>query len=126
VESIVDFFEEAVAVHIAWKSRIRDHVAGRGKPLNASDIDRDDLCDLGGWLMGEGKVYASLPAWQALREAHQRFHSCAAEVVRRHDAGNTAGVENLLASDGEYFTASSETVVAIGNLRAAIESDRGY
>jgi len=51
--------------------------------------------------------------------AHARFHACAAEVVTRIEAGDTAGARAAL--DGPFGAASEATVAVI--LRLKKEAD---
>jgi len=113
-------FDDAVAVHLKWKDRLALCIgAGSGECPQSATIGEDDLCELGNWIYGEGSRFRALPGYQDLVTAHARFHACAAEVVTRIEAGDTAGARAAL--DGPFGAASEATVAVI--LRLKKEAD---
>lgn len=116
----MNFFEEAVSVHIQWKQRLRAVVDGREAPLNAESAASDCACELGKWIYGEGAMHRNKPAYQELLQAHAGFHQAAADLMNKVQSGDRAGALKSL-NGGDFQTASSRTVVAIGNLRHELE-----
>ncbi len=113
-------FDEAVAAHTKWKARLRATLDGAGEALDPAMVARDDACDLGRWIHGDGSRYKALAEHQALRAAHARFHTCAAEVVTKSAQGMKAEAESLMASGGAFSKTSTETISAIMAMQRAV------
>jgi hypothetical protein len=61
---------------------------------------RDDLCDLGQWLYGNGRrVFGHLDLFEDLRKQHAGFHLVAAEIVHAVRAGRGDHPQQLMAQD---------------------------
>jgi hypothetical protein len=116
----MNFFEEAVSVHLQWKQRLRAIVDGREEPFDAASAASDCACELGRWIYGEGAMHQNKPAYQELLQAHAGFHQAAADLMVKVQAGDHAGALKSL-NGGDFQSASSRTVVAIGNLRHELE-----
>ncbi|MEQ1568746.1 MAG: CZB domain-containing protein [Myxococcota bacterium] len=101
-------FDAAIRAHSRWKLRLVSYVHGPDQSLDPEEVGRDDRCDLGCWLHGDGARYAALPAFGALVQAHARFHRAAAEVVTRADQGEWVSSEVALGSSSAYERASVE------------------
>ncbi|WP_082053861.1 chemotaxis protein CheW [Methyloterricola oryzae] len=109
--------ENAVQAHTRWKTRLRAALDGAGEKLDPAVVGRDNACDLGKWIHGEGgDQYSDMSAFGELKTAHAKFHRCAAEVVRRNEVGDKKAAEKLLGPDGEFAAASSVTIRAIKRL----------
>lgn len=113
-------FDEAVAAHIKWKARLRANLDGAGEALDPATIARDDACDLGKWIHGDGSRYKALAEHQALHAVHARFHKCAAEIVTKNAQGMNAEAESLMASGGDFSRTSTETISAIMAMQRAV------
>ena len=116
----MNFFEEAVSVHMQWKQRLRAIVDGREAPLDAESAASDCACELGRWIYGEGAMHRNNPVYQELLQAHAGFHRAAADLMHKVQAGDRAAALKSL-NGGDFQTASSRTVLAIGNLRHELE-----
>ena len=81
---------EAMEVHIQWFKDIRGKLKN-GERVNPEDIGRDDRCEVGKWLHGEGAKYKSLPEYTAFADLHARCHSCAEKAAARAGEGDAAG-----------------------------------
>lgn len=112
---------EAIKAHWEWRVGLRLFVAGYGAPLEASTVGRDDLCDLGMWLHGEGVKHASARSYGELLKAHAAFHQAAAAVVRRTNEGDRDGAKALAEPGGAFDHASNAVVLAILKLAADLE-----
>ena len=113
-------FDDAVSAHTKWKIRLRANIDGSGEKLDPAVVARDDACDLGKWIHGEGSRYKLLPEHQALRTAHAKFHKCASDVVARNAKGQKAEAEKLMANGGDFARNSNETISAIMAMKRVV------
>jgi hypothetical protein len=100
-------FASAIESHLRWKARLSDYIAGNSNEnLEAATIALDDKCVLGQWIYGPGgRTFGNETGFEELRETHARFHLCAAEVVRKVDAGQRDEAGRLI-STGDYAKTS--------------------
>ncbi len=109
-------FEDAIAAHIKWKVRLNQFIDGTStEKLSSATVCKDNLCDLGKWIYGDGAQYKSAPHYQDLVKKHANFHICAADVVKKVETGDKAGAKGLLGA--AFAVASKETVAAIMELK---------
>ncbi len=113
-------FDESVAAHTRWKARLRAALDGVVEALDPATVARDDACDLGRWIHGDGDRYKALAEHQVLLAAHARFHQCAAEVVTKKALGMKAEAETLMANKGDFSRTSTETISAIMAMQRAV------
>jgi len=106
----------AINAHVAWKQRLAKCLAGDGEKLDPSVVGRDDQCDLGKWIHGEGQQLASDTDLRALRAQHAVFHTRAAEVVELCQRGDKSAAQQLM--DGGYSTAANAVIRTLGALKA--------
>jgi methyl-accepting chemotaxis protein len=106
--------EEAVDAHQRWRRRLTAFLAGRGEPLDAEVVARDDQCALGCWIHGAGRRRAGEGEFKRLKTLHARFHQSAAQVIRCHERGEREMAEALLRN--EFSRLSDETVRQIRRL----------
>jgi methyl-accepting chemotaxis protein len=112
-------FEEAIAAHVNWKTKLRVLIGGQGD-VDANSLATDTACALGQWLYGEGAKYASQPAYATLKSAHQKFHKVAGAIATKAKSGQKAAASTLL--DGaEYGQASMAVVQSLTALRKTVE-----
>ena len=90
--------------HANCKVKVRVFMQGTGaEQLDAEEIARDDLCELGQWILEKGvKQFAKVNEFSALKKAHTDFHNCAAKIVQCVSDGKQEEAENLLASNSDY------------------------
>ncbi len=112
-------FDQAISCHVQWKSKLAAYVAKPDHSLNAAAISRENDCELGKWLCGEGQKYSKLPEFGKLVAEHAHFHAAAADVVRKADAGQHAGEEVALGSKSAYGAASNAVVTALMYMKRA-------
>lgn len=92
---------EIIGAHVTWKQRLTTYLAGTSKEtLDPEAIRLDDRCALGKWIYGDEQAMSTLSRFGEVRSLHAQFHQYAAEVVSRHQAGNTVDAEKLLS--GKY------------------------
>ena len=109
-------FDDAIAAHIKWKVRLNQFIDGTSaEKLQSSVVCKDNNCDLGKWIYGEGAKYKPLPHYQDLVKKHANFHVCAADVVKKVEGNDKTGAKASLG--GPFAVASKETVAAIMELK---------
>ena len=86
--------KDAITAHVNWKLRIHALLTGKlSEKLEPTTIARDNVCELGKWIYGEGKVTMPPAERAALVAAHAAFHKEAARIVGEVYAGHNIGLE---------------------------------
>jgi len=91
-------FAKWVAAHRNWRRRLSDYIQGDSREeLDEAVVCRDDCCDLGKWINGNGgRFYGGLPVFGKLRDHHAHFHRSAGNVVRIYKSeGQNAATKAL-------------------------------
>jgi methyl-accepting chemotaxis protein len=114
-------FDGVLKAHLAWKQKLRDFMAGKGDPIDPAVVERDDKCELGCWIHGDGRVLDADATFVKLRDVHAKFHNSAAKIVRFHLAGDSRSAMSLLG--GDFSKLTNETVSSLRLLRSRHESD---
>ncbi len=110
---------EAIARHAEWKLKFRSAIAGKER-LDASSIAKDNCCQLGQWLYGDGKrAHGARPQFQTLLDRHRNFHATAGKVADLINAAKYVQAEAAIAGGTPYASASSDVGVAIIGLKKA-------
>jgi hypothetical protein len=80
-------FLEAITAHQRWKHHLRDYVDDLAvEPIDYLTACRDDQCELGRWLHGEGRVvHGHRTIFSDLVLKHAQFHLAAGEIIRLKD-----------------------------------------
>lgn len=112
-------FDDAMAAHLVWKLRLTRLIEGnQGEGLESAAVARDNVCDFGKWIHGEGAKYGAMAAYDDVVRKHADFHAKAAEVVRKVQDGDMAGARGDL--EGAFQTASMQLINAVAELRAQV------
>lgn len=112
--------DEAVSAHLKWKIRLGMVIEGNSSDaLDPAIVERDDHCDLGRWLHGEGERHRSHSEFGEVVSEHANFHRQAAGVLRKALKGDRSGAK--VALDGPYYQQSQKVVIAIMKLKKAIQ-----
>lgn len=114
--------ENAVSAHLEWKNRLLMFLDGKGENLDSKKVSKDNLCELGKWIYGDGMKYQNLEEYDELRETHGSFHRCAGEVIDKFVRGDKEGALTMLKTGGDFSLASGKTVEAILNLKSTVEN----
>ncbi|MBI4741786.1 MAG: CZB domain-containing protein, partial [Betaproteobacteria bacterium] len=101
-------FDGAINAHRNWKRRLLEFVGGKGEELDPAIVGRDDKCALGCWIYGDGRAMQGGVHYGGLKHEHAAFHHCAADVIRRHQEGESRDARALLA--GEFSERSSKVI----------------
>lgn len=114
--------KQATTVHQQWKMRLLEFLAGESEEkLDPSAVCRDNLCELGRWIHGEGRTeFGGHPVFRSLLESHAKFHSCAGAAVRKALSGDLVSAKAIV--DGPFHEQTIQTVMAINRLRRVSES----
>jgi methyl-accepting chemotaxis protein len=88
--------KDAITAHVNWKLRIHALLTGKlPEKLDPTSIARDNVCELGKWIYGEGKVKMPAAQHATLVAAHGAFHKEAARIVSEVYAGHKIGLEAI-------------------------------
>lgn len=113
-------FDEAISAHNRWKLRLRLFLKGAADPgITTETAHRDDQCELGKWIQGQGQLeFGSDTDFGLLKCHHHDFHQEVGKIVAAC-AENPAMASELL--DGPSFRVLSTTVVtAILRMKAKL------
>lgn len=111
-------FQGAINAHVAWKMKLSKYLRSADGSLDPILIERDDGCELGRWMKGEGAVKCGNKApFVTLLTEHARFHKAAAEIVRKANAGLNVTDETALGGGSPFTKASTAVVAALMDLR---------
>ena len=118
-QSKTTHFDDAIAAHIKWKTRLGQFIDGTStEKLNSATVCQDNICVLGKWIYGDGAIYKTASHYGELMTKHANFHHCAGEVVKKVENHDQAAAKSILA--GEFANAAKETVTAIMALKSEI------
>lgn len=110
--------ENAVLVHYVWKSRLKNAIASKTS-LDAAIVARDDCCEVGQWLYGEGgRPYRTTPQFTTLMDSHKAFHLEAGKVADLVNAGRFDEAASMV-EGGTPFAATS---LAVGMAAKALQA----
>lgn len=112
-------FDDAIKAHVSWKIKLTTYLKRPDKSLNAEHVCKDDNCDLGKWIYGEGKIYSNRNEYIHLKKEHARFHKAAAEIIKKADTGHGLSEEVAVGIKSEYNEASNNVVSAIMEMKKA-------
>jgi hypothetical protein len=105
--------ETAIKAHVQWKAKLRAYLQAPNKSLNPVEIEKDNNCELGKWLHGEGARHAGKQTYKDLVVEHAKFHKAAADVVRRADSGKKVLEETILGNSSTFSSVSGRVVELI-------------
>jgi hypothetical protein len=112
--------DKAVQAHVAWKMKLSGYFKNPDQSLKASVVGADNQCELGKWLHGEGKQYASHPEYKKLIEEHAKFHREAANLINKADRGEKVTDEIAFGSNSPYSHVSNTVTQSILSLKRKI------
>lgn len=85
-----EFLDRAMMTHSAVKNRLIRAVRGE-EDIDYNVIKRDDLCEVGKWIYGEGgQKHGVSQIFHEFKKTHADFHKCAANVLLLHRSGKVA------------------------------------
>lgn len=111
--------DDAIQKHAEWKVKFRSAI-NKKETMDAETIRKDNCCELGKWLHGEGqKQIGSTPTFTALVSKHAAFHRTAGKVADAINAKQYDAAEKMLDSGTEYAQAS----LAVGSCITALKKE---
>ncbi|PTN49562.1 chemotaxis protein, partial [Achromobacter xylosoxidans] len=99
--------DESIQKHAEWKLKFRSAIS-RKEQMDAETIGKDNCCQLGVWLYGEGKLkYSAKPEFGAIIQRHKAFHAEAGKIARLINSNQYALAEKEMGTGTPYSQASS-------------------
>lgn len=95
-----------------WKQRLEEAVGNRGAGLDAAQLEKDNLCELGKWLYASPE-HGSHPHYEKARKLHAEFHRQAAAVLRLGLKGQTEAALQSLRPGSDYLKVSASLVLEL-------------
>ena len=112
--------DAAVGAHAQWKTKFRAAI-DRKEQLDAASIGKDNCCELGKWIYGEGKqTMSTKPEFTALLEKHKVFHVEAGKVATTINSGKYSDASAMISGSSPFGAASSAVGLAIGGLKKVV------
>jgi len=112
-------FDEAIQKHAEWKLKFRTAMS-KQEQMDSATISKDNCCQLGQWLYGEGKSkYGKRPEFDKVLALHKAFHVEAGKVSQLINAKKYAEAEQALGNGTAYGSASNSVGIAIVVLKKA-------
>ena len=105
--------------HLKWTNDL-ENALREGHPVNPKDLGRDDLCDVGKWLKGDGAQYSDLPEFQEFEALHAAFHKKVCEAAKRAQNENDPDALHEFDVGGECDDRSLDLAQKSHDLFAAI------
>ena len=107
----------AIQKHAEWKMKFRTAIV-RQDTMDATTIGKDNCCDLGKWLHGEGKNrHGALRSHAECVRNHAAFHREAAKVALAINARKYDAAIKMIDGGTGYANASNEIAGAIIRLK---------
>ncbi|AMG38197.1 CZB domain-containing protein [Achromobacter xylosoxidans] len=105
--------DESIQKHAEWKLKFRAAIS-RKEQMDADTIGKDNCCQLGGWLYGEGKLkYGAKPEFGAIVQKHKAFHTEAGKIARLINSQQYDLAEKEMGIGTAYSQASNAVGAAI-------------
>lgn len=109
--------ENAIGKHAEWKMKFRSAIS-RQEQMDIATISKDNCCELGKWLHGEGAIkLGHLGSHGECVKKHKVFHSEAGKVATAINAKKYTEAETMISGQTSYANASNEVGIAIMRLK---------
>ena len=109
--------DNAVQTHAQWKTKLRSAIS-KHEQMDIATLSRDDCCELGQWLHGEGaKRFSQLASHKDCVQKHVMFHAEVTKVATAVNAKKFEQAESMLDAGSAYAQVSSSLSVAFLRLR---------
>lgn len=109
--------DSAIQKHMEWKVKFRTAIA-KQEQMDAVTIGKDNCCELGKWLHGEGKTQCSgLPSYSMVLGKHAAFHVEAGKIATAINAKKYTDAETMLSASSAFANISGEVGIALMRLK---------
>ena len=111
--------DEAVKKHIEWRAKFRLAIVKK-EQMDAATISKDNCCEVGKWLHGEGKSrWAGKPEFQRALDRHKAFHAEAGKVAQLINAQKYTEADAAIGNGTAFENVSKEVSTALILLKKA-------
>ena len=113
---------QAIEAHHVWKIKLKNAIGAR-ELLDAETLSKDNCCELGIWLYGEGQSkFGKLVSFPQCVTKHAAFHVEAGKVAHAINTRKYQEAEDQVdLSSSSYSIASNEVRDAITHLKQETE-----
>jgi methyl-accepting chemotaxis protein len=109
--------DSAIGKHAEWKMKLRSAIS-KQETLDAATISRDNCCELGKWLHGDGQTsFGRLASFRECLTRHAAFHVEAGRVAATINARKYPEAMAMLNAGTGYAAASAAVNTAIMSLK---------
>jgi CBS domain-containing protein len=120
----MNIFDDAIEMHIQWKTALKKYIE-EDIPPDIQKAEDSHACDLGKWIDREGSRYNHLSSFEAICMAHEQFHRIAAEVISHSDANDKMKARLLIATDGDLSQSSNKLIKALMDCSRELANSKG-
>ncbi|MFI3155399.1 MAG: CZB domain-containing protein [Methylococcaceae bacterium] len=109
--------DSAVQKHMEWKVKFRTAIT-KQEQMDAVTIGKDNCCELGQWLHGEGKTQCGgLTSYSTVLAKHAAFHVEAGKIATAINAKKYIDAEAMLGGSSAFANISGEVGIALMRLK---------
>jgi hypothetical protein len=118
--------DQAISAHEYWVFKFRSAIS-TASTLDAVTIAKDNCCELGKWLYGEGpSLHGHRARFLDIIERHAEFHRQAGKVAEAVNAKQYKEARDMIGSASTPFgQATKEVKAAILGLKSEISAEEG-
>ncbi len=114
--------DAAIQKHADWKVKLRTAISQQ-ETLDATTIAKDNCCDFGKWLHGDGKNhFGHLANFNQCLSKHAQFHIEAGRVAVLINDHKYTQADQMIAADSTFGALSSEVGKAIIRLKKDVSA----
>jgi hypothetical protein len=114
----------AIQKHAEWKFKFHNAIFS-GESIDAAAIAKDNKCDMGKWLHGEGHArYQEKASYAQCLADHAAFHAEAGKVAVAINAKKKVEAEKMLAAGSAFAMASKRVSLSIVELKIEIGGEQ--
>ena len=114
----------AIQKHAEWKFKFRNAIFSN-ETMDAAAIAKDNNCEFGKWLHGEGKaLYGQSPRFAICVAGHAAFHVEAGRIAAAINAKKSGEAEKMIAAGSAFSEASKKVSLAIVELGQDVHAHR--
>jgi methyl-accepting chemotaxis protein len=109
--------DNEVLRHVDWKVRFTLAMS-KQESLDAYIIGKDNRCELGKWLHGDGKMhYSNLKSYEACLKKHAEFHTEAEKIAVAINAKKYHKASKMINEDSTFSAVVNEVYFTVLGLK---------